>query len=285
MKAVCITDIHGYFETALETFKLLENETDLTLLKDGEWSGEHQLIVNGDVFDRGPKNREALEWVLRQENVTYHIGNHEFMAMFPEVAEDFLSEEYLSNASESGLYWKHMNKSMRRELLERVAKGEIRVASKPHEYIYSHAGLEKINVERANSQLKNAGEKLLKGLNSGSEEFKDAQNSIINVINDGNGNEIRSKYPKLFDLNRTDSGSVGSGGAVWRRFNYLETSSKQVVGHTKGSYMKEHSGELNPQRKGKALNINTIRDYVSGDGRVALTIEDSEGLEVFELSP
>lgn len=283
MKTVCISDIHGYLETTLNSLKQLEKETELKLIDNNKWNKKHKLIINGDVFDRGPKNQEALNWVLNQENTVYLIGNHEFMAIFPDIAEKFLSDQYLSQASKEGLYWKHMKDKSREKILEKIAEGKIKAAAKPHDFVYSHAGLENITVEDANQQLQKVGERLLESFNSRPDEFRRAQESLIEIIEADGGPEIRSEYPKLFNLDRDEEGNVSSGGAVWRRFNHLNGDKKQVVGHSRGTYMKKHTGRLNPQWIGSALNINTIRDYENDIGPVAISVEDQEGLQVYSF--
>lgn len=286
MKTVCITDIHGFLNEALKALEKLEEETGLELLKDGEWISEHRLVLNGDMFDRGPQNREALEWAFENAEV-YNIGNHEFFAMFPDVVEEFMSESYFEHHGEKGLYWLKMEEEVRHQILQAVADGEITAAHEGPKHIYSHSGSrdEGPDVDELNRKLREVGQKLLEAhedMMDGDEEvFKTAQRDLIEVVETKNGRELRGEYPKLFDVYREDRGFTATGGIVWNRFYNLDTNVPQVVGHTMGSYMVKEGFDWNPQWRGEALNINTIRDHVQGDSNVAVTVEDDDGLEVF----
>lgn len=284
MKIICLTDIHGYFDTAINILKELENETGLDLLKEEEWISEHKLVINGDVFDRGPQNEEALKWVFNQENIVYNIGNHEFFALFPDSAEDFLSERYLENSGKEGLYWKNMDESFRHKLLEYTAEGKLTSAYRGHKYIYSHAGVEDKDIKSLNNDLQEVGRKLLKAYETGEEAYKEMQKEILNVVETSHGNEISSKYPELFDMNRNSEGRLSTGGVVWRRFHHLDSDIPQVIGHTKGELMNNKGHSFNPQWRNNVLNINTIRDYHNGLSPGTATVEDSESIEIYSFS-
>lgn len=105
MKLAFITDVHGYLDRVLEALEVVGDEIGEDILRDGQWDSDYKLIFNGDAFDRGPKNRETFEWFTKNADV-YNIGNHEFLALFPDVGEDFLSEEYMQKADEEDLYWR-----------------------------------------------------------------------------------------------------------------------------------------------------------------------------------
>ena len=83
MKIAVISDIHGNMP-ALET-----------VTADIERWQPDQVIVNGDIVNRGPLSRESLEWVLaRQASAGWQIvkGNH----------EDYVLECAASNGVKSG---------------------------------------------------------------------------------------------------------------------------------------------------------------------------------------
>lgn len=289
MKYICITDIHGYLDEALEALGELEEETGLELLGDRKWSSEHKLILNGDMFDRGPQNREALEWALENADI-YIVGNHEFFAIFPDVVNEFMSESYFEHHGEEGLYWLYMDEEMRHRILKAVAKGEIVPAYQGPKYIYSHSGSdERPEVERLNRELREVGRKLLeahKDMREGDKEaFVQAQRDLVEVVETENGNELESEYPSLFDVRRDEEGRTVTGGIVWNRFYNLNTEVPQVVGHTMGVYMKDEGFNWNPQWRAEAVNINTIRDAVRGDSNIAVSVEDEEGLEIFTTEP
>lgn len=286
MKIVCLTDIHGYLDRAKEALELLEDETGIETLEDGEWSSEHTLVLNGDMFDRGPRNRESLEWALDQDE-EYIVGNHEFFAMFPDVAEEFVSEAYLESAGSAGLYWRDMDEGMRSRLLESAMEGDLKAAYRGHEFTYSHSGSDqRPDVEKLNRQLSDVGEKLYRAhraeMNGEEDAFEEAQKDIVWVEEDGGS--LNSRYPEIFSAERDDEGGIDDGGVVWKRFHGLETDYEQVVGHTKGSDMLERGYGMNPQWRGRAVNLNTIRDSAAGDSGVAVSVEDEEGLEVYEFS-
>lgn len=65
------SDLHGY---PLDAF--------LRLLEKAGFSNDDQLYVIGDVIDRnGDGGVAALQWMMRQENVTLLMGNHELMML------------------------------------------------------------------------------------------------------------------------------------------------------------------------------------------------------------
>ena len=65
------SDLHGY---PLDAF--------LRLLEKAGFSDDDQLYVIGDVIDRnGDGGVAALQWMMRQENVTLLMGNHELMML------------------------------------------------------------------------------------------------------------------------------------------------------------------------------------------------------------
>lgn len=285
VKHICITDIHGYLDQAVEALRELEEETGLELMEDCEWNSEHKLILNGDMFDRGPQNREALEWAFENADV-YVIGNHEFFAMFPDVINEFMSESYFEHHGEEGLYWLKMSDEMRHRILEKVAGGEITAAYRGPKYIYSHSGSDEgPEVEKLNSELREVGQKLLEAhgdtMDGDEDAFEAAQRDLVEVVETEKGKELRSEYPGLFDVRRDSEGRTATGGIVWNRFYNLNTEVPQVVGHTMGVYMKDEGFDWNPQWRGEALNINTIRDAVCGDSSIAVSVEDEDGLKTF----
>jgi hypothetical protein len=171
--------------------------------------------------------------------------------------------------------------------LKAVAEGRITAAYKKHSYPYNHAGLEEPNVERLNSDLQDVGQELFEAhkllMDGNPEPYREAQRNLVEVIETPNGSELRSKYPKLFNAERNSEGDVKTGGIVWNRFDQLNSDVKQVVGHTKGAYMKNVTNKYNPQWKKNCLNINTIRDAAANKSEIAVTMEDSEKIEVFEI--
>ncbi len=66
-----ISDIHGHFDEMIEC---------LTLSKYDKHNSRHQLLVLGDMFDRGNKSKEVLEFIYKlhiEKKVSLILGNHE----------------------------------------------------------------------------------------------------------------------------------------------------------------------------------------------------------------
>lgn len=277
-----MTDIHGYLDEAIRALKQLEEETGMELLEGREWVSDHKLLINGDVFDRGPQNREALEWVLENADV-YNMGNHEFFAMFPDVAEYFLSEDYLGKTGKEGQYWRHMDAFLREKLLEMAASGELTIGFQRYEYSYLHAGGESPDIGELNSTFQEVGKELLEAFKEGEEAYRQRQREIAWAETGRNGRTIESKHPELFQVGRDRLGELDSDSVIWKRMDDLETEKPQVIGHSTGAYMEDRGYGYNPQWKGEALNINTIRDNVGEGKPVAVTVEEEEGLKLYEL--
>lgn len=84
-RVVAISDVHGAYEAMVETLRnvdVLDDELN--------WSGgDTHLVIIGDLLDRGPRSRDALDLLMRLEGeaeavggrVHVLIGNHEMMNM------------------------------------------------------------------------------------------------------------------------------------------------------------------------------------------------------------
>ena len=84
-RVVAIADVHGAYEAMVETLGNVGILND-----DSEWAGgEAHLVIVGDLLDRGPRSRDALDLLMRLEDeaamaggkVHVLIGNHESMNM------------------------------------------------------------------------------------------------------------------------------------------------------------------------------------------------------------
>lgn len=76
-----MSDIHGKYEKYAE------------MLKKIEFSKDDELIVVGDIVDRGEKPIEVLRDMMSRENVTPIIGNHDLVALtvLPQLYEAILN--------------------------------------------------------------------------------------------------------------------------------------------------------------------------------------------------
>ncbi len=75
MTYFCVSDLHGYYDVLIDT-----------LNKHGfdETNDNHTLIVIGDMVDRGPQNKELIEYIykLHQSNkAIVLLGNHDFFLL------------------------------------------------------------------------------------------------------------------------------------------------------------------------------------------------------------
>ena len=62
-----ISDIHGCKKQYLE------------LLKKLKFSERDHLYILGDSVDRGEDSIEVLRYIMKQKNITYILGNHDYI--------------------------------------------------------------------------------------------------------------------------------------------------------------------------------------------------------------
>jgi len=85
-KIVAVGDVHGDYDqlvAVLKTAKLIDDQLNWT-------GGKTHLVQNGDILDRGPASRKAMDLLMRLEKqaeeaggyVHALIGNHEAMNMY-----------------------------------------------------------------------------------------------------------------------------------------------------------------------------------------------------------
>ena len=84
-RVVAISDVHGAYDamvTTLQNVGVIDSEL--------AWSGgKTRLVIVGDLLDRGPRSRDAMDLLMRLEDeasavggyVHVLIGNHESMNM------------------------------------------------------------------------------------------------------------------------------------------------------------------------------------------------------------
>ncbi|MGB5722501.1 MAG: metallophosphoesterase, partial [Woeseiaceae bacterium] len=82
-KIVAIADVHGAYDAMVETLQQAD-----VIDRELRWSGgATHLVIVGDLLDRGPKSRDAMDLLMRLEGeapaaggaVHVVIGNHESM--------------------------------------------------------------------------------------------------------------------------------------------------------------------------------------------------------------
>lgn len=102
-RVVAIADVHGAFTAMVETLQQAGVIND-----ELRWSGETtHLVIVGDILDRGPRSRDAMDLLMRLEqeaplaggSVLVLIGNHESMNLIGDLR--YVSrEEYAAFADE-----------------------------------------------------------------------------------------------------------------------------------------------------------------------------------------
>ena len=105
-RVVAIADIHGAYDAMVSTLQSADILGD-----ELQWSGgQSHLVIVGDILDRGPKSRAAMDLLMRLEGeaeaaggrVHVLIGNHESMLLTGDMRY-VSAEEYAAFASEEDL--------------------------------------------------------------------------------------------------------------------------------------------------------------------------------------
>ena len=139
-----ISDIHGCKK---QYFELLEN---INL------SAQDHLYILGDVIDRGAEPIEVLQYIMRQKNITYILGNHDynFYAWVKELGlnlVDFKSDEI----KWAFKFWQHdgglptlegflaLSEFERKEIYDFIENASVyeEIEHEGKRYILSHAGI------------------------------------------------------------------------------------------------------------------------------------------------
>ncbi|MFC6825025.1 metallophosphoesterase [Halopelagius fulvigenes] len=257
---VSVSDIHGYLSEAKSALELVGEAFDRPLVEaDGEgrlhWAGgdEYVLVFLGDTVDRGPSNTETLEtvWRLREEapegHVVHLLGNHEANTLFPYVYH----WEYWYSADPPA--------EVKKRVVGDVAAGRLAAAFEAYGRTYVHAGSNRpFSVAEVNETLREAGERLKRGLESDSKGWFDAQEEAYDDAESVVG-----------------MGSQGVRGAdaglVWMDFQHMsEDAPPQVIGHTKTD---------RPTRKGSVVNANTIRVNEGTPGGESVTVATESSID------
>jgi len=254
---VSISDVHGYLDAARNALTAV-GETDeypplVTVDDDGRlhWAGnDYLLLLNGDLLDRGDRNRACLALLERLAaeappgRVRYHLGNHEMAVLFPE------------RFRWPGVYSIEMDGDLRRSFLECAAASRLAVAFEGYQYTYSHAGAnEPFDAATANQQAHDAGRRLLTMVRE--DRYREDQLDIL------------PEYDLVFGV----GGQFGRGpsaGLLWMDFEHMrETAPPQVVGHSR---------HQRPARTGDVICENVIRNNLGVPGGEAVLIERPDGI-------
>ncbi len=261
---VSISDVHGYLDAARNALTAV-GETEafdpvVTTDEDGQlhWAdNDYLLLVNGDLIDRGDRNRECLALLERLSEeappgrVRYHLGNHEMAVLFPD------------RFYWPGVYSIELDDDLRRSFIEHVAAGDITVAFKGYRHSYSHAGdNDAFDIEVANEQAREAARRLLTMLKEG--RYDDEQLDVVA------GSDLVFGTGEPF-------GRGPEAGLLWMDFKYMkESAPPQIVGHSR---------HLEPTRTGNVICQNVIRDNLDSPGGEAVVLESPDGVVTVTNSP
>ncbi len=144
---VAISDIHGQYNVFVS---LLKNNGVIDENLNWIFESGH-LIVNGDVFDRGPQVTESLWLIFKLENqarimggkVHYLIGNHEEMVLNNDLR--YIDYKYVTNSRRLGTTYDQLyseNTMMGQWLRTKP------VIVKINDMIFNHAGISSDFVQR-----------------------------------------------------------------------------------------------------------------------------------------
>ncbi len=254
---VSISDVHGYLDAARNALTAV-GETEafdpvVTTDEDGQlhWANnDYLLLVNGDLIDRGDRNRECLALLERLAEeapagrIRYHLGNHEMAVLFRD------------RFHWPGVYSVELDDDLRRSFIEHVEAGDITVAFEGYRHSYSHAGdNEAFDVEVANEQAREAARRLLTMLDEG--RYDEEQLDVV------------ADYDLVFGTGEP-FGRGPEAGLLWMDFKYMKKGAPpQIVGHSR---------HLKPTRTGDAICQNVIRDNLGSPGGEAVVLESPDGV-------
>ena len=139
-----ISDIHGCKKQYLE------------LLKKIKFSDQDHLYILGDSVDRGEQSIEVLRYIMKQKNVTYVIGNHDYILyLFIQKLGLNLDKFMNDEVKWSFKFWQYdgglptiegflaLSEYERKEIYEFIenAKAYEEINYEGKRYILSHAGI------------------------------------------------------------------------------------------------------------------------------------------------
>lgn len=219
-KRVVVGDIHG----ELDGFKQILRNAGLIDRQDN-WSGvDCILIQTGDVIDRGPCSREAVELLRKLQKdaagakgeVIRLFGNHELMLF----QHNFSYVNF--NDPESLIV----------ELKEEIARGDVRASYTDGERLYTHAGLRSAIRENLVAEMKSVKPKS----KSRKINLFKLSDHINNIFKDCVEKGDLDTHP-IFHVEPIRGGNDPVGGIFWCDFSAISPSAEawmipQIFGHT-----------------------------------------------------
>jgi hypothetical protein len=254
---VSVSDVHGYLSEVRSALTAVGDadrfDPVVTAGDDGRlhWAGnDYLLLFNGDLIDRGDRNAETIELVVRLAEeappgrVRYHLGNHEMAMLLPEVL------------FWPGTYSARLERDARERFAEWITAGLVTAALEGHDHTYSHAGSQTgVDAAAANAELRAAAEALRAASADG--ECETVQS------------EVPDRFPTVFGLGGA-SGRGPDAGLLWMDFSHMPAGAPaQIVGHTR---------QATPTRRGETVCGNVLRWHQGSPGGEGVLVETRDEL-------
>ena len=125
-RIVAVGDVHGAYDAFVATLQAADVIDD-----DRAWSGgETHLVITGDLLDRGPGSRAAMDLVMRLESeaqaaggrVHQLLGNHEVMNLIGDLRyvalEEYAAFEDIESKDDRAYWYRHFRASLSNDVNE-----------------------------------------------------------------------------------------------------------------------------------------------------------------------
>jgi hypothetical protein len=254
-RLIIVGDIHG----ELDGFREILRNAGLIDSKDNWSGGDNILIQTGDVIDRGPCSREAIDLLRKLQikaaaaegQVIRLCGNHELLILQKRFHyADLIDPETFAY-----------------ELKEEILQGNVLASYTDGERLYTHAGLRSTIREVIVGERKATKQ----ALTSGKIDLFQLSDNINRIFKDSVGNDSLEKHP-IFHVGPDRGGSDPVGGIFWCDFSSVNSSDKasiipQIFGHTP-----TRKNEVKTAHGLKLIDVDAGMCRVFGGARVYLEI-------------
>jgi hypothetical protein len=254
-RRIVVGDIHG----ELDGFREILRNAGLIDSSD-KWTGDDCILIQtGDVIDRGPYSREAIDLLRKIQKeapgakgeVIRVCGNHELMLL----QLNFSYANFIDP------------KSLIVELREDIAKGHVQASYSDGERLYSHAGLRSAIWETLTAEMGPIMSKS-KRRNIDLHRLSDHINS---VFKESVEKDDLDRHP-IFHVGPDRGGDNPVGGIFWCDFSSISPSVEasmipQIFGHTP-----TRQNRVKTARGLKLIDVDAGMCRVFGGARVYLEI-------------
>jgi hypothetical protein len=254
-RRIVVGDIHG----ELEGFTEIISNAGLIDGKDNWSGGDDILIQTGDVIDRGPYSREAVDLLKRLQKeaavargeVVRLCGNHELML----IQKDFRYANF------------NDPKSFVDELKNEIVKGDVRASYTDGERLYTHAGLRSAIREILVDEMRRVKPKL----KTNNIDLFLLSDHINRILMESVENDDLERHP-IFHVDAARGGNDPFGGIFWCDFSSISPSEEawkipQIFGHTP-----TRKNEVKTAHGMKLIDVDAGMCHVYGGERVYLEI-------------